>query len=113
MPAPSTTTLIETLRSRFPDGAVVPELDQLEQRLLQNEQETQLQIRAKTRHLAQQAASLRILYDVVASLNSSENVRELLLRFLSFFERDGGCQCRYGSSTDPRQPDETTLQHRY
>ena len=86
MPAPSTTTLIETLRSRFPDGAVVPELDQLEQRLLQNEQETELQIRAKTRHLAQQAASLRILYDVVASLNSSENVRELLLRFLSFLK---------------------------
>ncbi len=86
MPAPNTTNLIESLRSHFPEGEVVPELDQLEQRLLQSEQETELQIRAKTRHLAQQAASLRILYDVVASLNSSENVRELLLRFLSFLK---------------------------
>ncbi len=86
MPAPSTTTLIESLRSRFAQGEEIPELDQLEQRLLQSEQETELQIRAKTRHLAQQAASLRILYDVVASLNSSENVRELILRFLSFLK---------------------------
>lgn len=86
MAAPSTTTLIESLRNRFAEGEEIPELDQLEQRLLQAEQETELQIRAKTRHLAQQAASLRILYDVVASLNSSENVRELLLRFLSFLK---------------------------
>ncbi|HIJ24494.1 MAG: GAF domain-containing protein [Gammaproteobacteria bacterium] len=86
MTAPSTATLIKSLRSRFPDGESAPELDQLEQRLLQSEQETELQIRTKTRHLAQQAASLRILYDVVASLNSSENVRELLLRFLSFLK---------------------------
>ncbi len=86
MAAPSTTDLIESLRNRFPEGEEVPELEQLEQRLLQNEQKAELQIRTKTRHLAQQAASLRILYDVVASLNSSENVRELLLRFLSFLK---------------------------
>ncbi len=86
MAAPTTPELIESLRQRFPDGAVIPELEQLEQRLLQSEQQTELQIRIKTRHLAQQAASLRILYDVVASLNSSENVRELLLRFLSFLK---------------------------
>ncbi len=79
-------SLIESLRGRFDDGESVPELDQLEQRLLNLEQETELQIRNKTRHLAQQAASLRILYDVVASLNSSANVRELLLRFLSFLK---------------------------
>ncbi len=86
MAAPSTSDLIESLRNRFAAGEVIPELDQLEQRLLQSEQQTELQIRTKTRHLAQQAASLRILYDVVASLNSSENVRELLLRFLSFLK---------------------------
>ncbi len=86
MASPSTATLIDYLRHRLPEGSEVPELDQLEQRLLQREQETELQIRNKTRHLAQQAASLRILYDVVASLNSSENVRELLLRFLSFLK---------------------------
>ncbi len=86
MAAPSTIHLIESLRSRLAADEEVPELDQLEQRLLQNEQQTELQIRTKTRHLAQQAASLRILYDVVASLNSSENVRELLLRFLSFLK---------------------------
>lgn len=86
MASPSITALIDSLRSRLPEGAEMPELDQLEQRLLQSEQEAELQVRNKTRHLAQQAASLRILYDVVASLNSSENVRELLLRFLSFLK---------------------------
>jgi len=85
-PRPNLVNLIEALRGRFADGAEIPELDQLEQRLLHSEQETELQVRDQTRHLAQQAASLRILYDVVASLNSSENVQELLLRFLSFLK---------------------------
>ncbi|MBT3196233.1 MAG: GAF domain-containing protein [Gammaproteobacteria bacterium] len=78
--------LIDTIRNRIPNTVEIPELDQLEQRLLHIEQENESQVRNKTRHLAQQAASLRILYDVVASLNRSENLQELLLRFLSFLK---------------------------
>ncbi len=61
---------------------LISDLNQLGHELHTLREDLDTQVRTQTEHLAQQAASLRILYDISASLNSATDLRELLRRFL-------------------------------
>ena len=61
---------------------LIADLNQLGRELQSLREDLGSQVRTQTEHLAQQAASLRILYDISASLNSATDLREMLRRFL-------------------------------
>lgn len=63
-------------------GAMVRDLDGLNEELSELYEDMDSRVSRHTTRLAQKTASLKILYDVAASVNQAQNLEELLLRFL-------------------------------
>ena len=63
-------------------GAMVSDLDSLNEELSELYEDMDSRVSRHTTRLAQKTASLKILYDVAASVNQAQNLEELLLRFL-------------------------------
>jgi two-component system nitrate/nitrite sensor histidine kinase NarX len=63
-------------------GGMVSDLDSLNEELSELYEDMDSRVSRHTTRLAQKTASLKILYDVAASINQAQNLDELLLRFL-------------------------------
>ena len=63
-------------------GSMVRDLDSLNEELSELYEDMDSRVSRHTTRLAQKTASLKILYDVAASVNQAQNLEELLLRFL-------------------------------
>lgn len=63
-------------------GPVTRDLDSLSGELIDLYEDMDNRVARQTRRLAQQTASLKILYDVAASINQVDDMEELLLRLL-------------------------------
>jgi two-component system nitrate/nitrite sensor histidine kinase NarX len=63
-------------------GAVVHDIDNLSGELTELYEDMEERVDRQTRRLAQQTASLKILYDVAASINQTGDLDDLLVRFL-------------------------------
>jgi two-component system nitrate/nitrite sensor histidine kinase NarX len=63
-------------------AAMVRDLDSLNEELSELYEDMDSRVSRHTTRLAQKTASLKILYDVAASVNQAQNLEELLLRFL-------------------------------
>ncbi len=63
-------------------GPVTRDLDSLSGELIDLYEDMDNRVARQTRRLAQQTASVKILYDVAASINQMDDVDSLLLRFL-------------------------------
>jgi two-component system nitrate/nitrite sensor histidine kinase NarX len=63
-------------------GAMVSDLDSLNEELSELYEDMDSRVSRHTTRLAQKTASLKILYDVAASVNQAQNLEALLLRFL-------------------------------
>lgn len=63
-------------------GAMVSDLDSLNEELSDLYEDMDSRVSRHTTRLAQKTASLKILYDVAASINQAQSLDELLLRFL-------------------------------
>lgn len=63
-------------------GGMVSDLDSLNEELSELYEDMDSRVSRHTTRLAQKTASLKILYDVAASINQAQNLEELLLRFL-------------------------------
>lgn len=63
-------------------GGMVDELDNLNEELSELYEDMDSRVSRHTTRLAQKTASLKILYDVAASINQAQDLEELLLRFL-------------------------------
>ena len=63
-------------------GAMVRDLDSLNEELSELYEDMDTRVSRHTTRLAQKTASLKILYDVAASVNQAQNLEELLLRYL-------------------------------
>ena len=63
-------------------GAMVSDLDSLNEELSELYEDMDSRVSRHTTRLAQKTASLKILYDVAASINQAQDLEELLLRFL-------------------------------
>ena len=63
-------------------GAMVSDLDSLNEELSELYEDMDSRVSRHTTRLAQKTASLKILYDVAASVNQAQDLEELLLRFL-------------------------------
>lgn len=63
-------------------GSMVSDLDSLNEELSELYEDMDSRVSRHTTRLAQKTASLKILYDVAASVNQAQNLEELLLRFL-------------------------------
>ena len=61
---------------------MVSDLDSLNEELSELYEDMDSRVSRHTTRLAQKTASLKILYDVAASINQAQNLEELLLRFL-------------------------------
>jgi two-component system nitrate/nitrite sensor histidine kinase NarX len=63
-------------------GEMVNDLDSLNEELSELYEDMDSRVSRHTTRLAQKTASLKILYDVAASINQAQNLEDLLLRFL-------------------------------
>lgn len=63
-------------------AAMVSDLDSLNEELSELYEDMDSRVSRHTTRLAQKTASLKILYDVAASINQAQDLEELLLRFL-------------------------------
>ncbi len=63
-------------------GGMVRDIDSLSEELMELYEDMDSRIARHTTRLAQKTASLKILYDVAATINREENLDALLLRFL-------------------------------
>ena len=63
-------------------GVMVRDLDSLNEELSELYEDMDTRVSRHTTRLAQKTASLKILYDVAASVNQAQNLEELLLRYL-------------------------------
>ncbi|MCG6967247.1 MAG: histidine kinase [Chromatiaceae bacterium] len=63
-------------------GPMVSDLDSLNEELSELYEDMDSRVSRHTTRLAQKTASLKILYDVAASINQAQDLEELLLRFL-------------------------------
>jgi len=63
-------------------GNMVEDIDSLNEELTDLYEDMDSRVARHTTRLAQKTASLKILYDVAASINQADNLDELLLRFL-------------------------------
>ncbi|MEN8174974.1 MAG: histidine kinase [Pseudomonadota bacterium] len=63
-------------------GSMVRDIDSISEELTDLYEDMDNRVNRQTTRLAQKTASLKILYDVAASINQVENLDELLLRFL-------------------------------
>ena len=63
-------------------GAMISDLDGLNEELSELYEDMDSRVSRHTTRLAQKTASLKILYDVAASVNQAQNLEELLQRFL-------------------------------
>jgi two-component system nitrate/nitrite sensor histidine kinase NarX len=63
-------------------GSMVTDLDSLNEELSELYEDMDSRVSRHTTRLAQKTASLKILYDVAASINQAQDLEELLLRFL-------------------------------
>lgn len=63
-------------------GALVRDISSLNEELTDLYEDMDNRVARQTRRLAQKTASLKILYDVAATINQAEELDELLLRFL-------------------------------
>ena len=63
-------------------GLMVRDLDSLNEELSELYEDMDTRVSRHTTRLAQKTASLKILYDVAASVNQAKNLEDLLLRFL-------------------------------
>lgn len=63
-------------------SAMVSDLDSLNEELSELYEDMDSRVSRHTTRLAQKTASLKILYDVAASVNQAQDLEELLLRFL-------------------------------
>ena len=63
-------------------GAMVSDLDSLNEELSELYEDMDSRVSRHTTRLAQKTASLKILYDVAASINQAQDLEQLLLRFL-------------------------------
>ena len=63
-------------------GDMINDLDSLNEELSELYEDMDSRVSRHTTRLAQKTASLKILYDVAASINQAQNLEELLLRFL-------------------------------
>lgn len=63
-------------------GTMVTDLDSLNEELSELYEDMDSRVSRHTTRLAQKTASLKILYDVAASINQAQDLEQLLLRFL-------------------------------
>jgi two-component system nitrate/nitrite sensor histidine kinase NarX len=63
-------------------GSMIGELDGLNEELSELYEDMDSRVSRHTTRLAQKTASLKILYDVAASINQAQDLEQLLLRFL-------------------------------
>jgi len=63
-------------------GAMISDLDSLNEELSELYEDMDSRVSRHTTRLAQKTASLKILYDVAASINQAQDLEELLLRYL-------------------------------
>lgn len=63
-------------------GTMISDLDSLNEELSELYEDMDSRVSRHTTRLAQKTASLKILYDVAASINQAQDLEELLLRFL-------------------------------
>ena len=63
-------------------GTMISDLDSLNEELSELYEDMDNRVSRHTTRLAQKTASLKILYDVAASINQAQDLEELLLRFL-------------------------------
>ena len=71
-----------SLRDNGVLDAMVSDLDSLNEELSELYEDMDSRVSRHTTRLAQKTASLKILYDVAASVNQAQDLEELLLRFL-------------------------------
>ena len=68
-------------------GPVVRDIDSLSGELTELYEDMEERVDRQTRRLAQQTASLKILYEVAASINRSGSLDDLLIRFLEILKK--------------------------